>query len=98
MTKREYLKFTCPKCGKNDLEEVMVGVTVFNSIKTISYDEHGELIDWGDCDHEDGSIDRFQCEECGYTIEDKDGMLIRHYDELIEWLKNPVDYLEVVKT
>jgi hypothetical protein len=75
----------------------MCGVTVFNNMEKIFDTEYGEKIEWGDCDHEDGYIDRFQCNECGYHLEDKDGFVVKDYEGLLEWLKNPTDYLEVVK-
>lgn len=81
------LKFICPECEGNLLEEVMQGVTVFNTLDTIAYNEFGESIKWGDCDHEDGHIARFQCNACGYILEKSTGAFVRDYDDLIEWLK-----------
>jgi rubredoxin len=81
------LKFICPECGCTLLEEVMEGVTVFNNMDSLAYNEHGECIKWGDTSHEDGSIARFQCNECGFMLEDDDGFLVKDYEGLIEWLK-----------
>ena len=81
------LNFICPTCGCTLLEEVMEGVTIFNNMDSIAYNEHGESIQWGDTDHEDGRIARFQCNECGFMLEDDNFFLVTDYEGLIEWLK-----------
>lgn len=81
------LNFICPECGETKLEEVMMGVTVLNSITAIFYNEDGVSLEWGDADYQDGHIARFQCEECGYMLEEDNGNLIRNYEKLAEWLK-----------
>ena len=75
----------------------MTGVTVYNTINSIHCGaESGVGIDWGDDDYEDGRIDRFQCLGCNYTLEDKNGMLIRSYETLVEWLKDPFDWMQTL--
>ena len=85
--KQNHLNFICPQCGETQLEEITVGVTVLNSIKAVCYNEDGINLDWGDSDYEDGRIERFQCEECGFMLEDNDGFLVKNYEGLVAWLK-----------
>jgi hypothetical protein len=98
MKDTDTLTFTCPKCNGKRLEEKQVATTVYNTIKSITNADDGISIEWeGETDHEDGHIDRFQCNDCGYHLEDKDGFVVKDYEGLLEWLKNPADYLETVK-
>ena len=77
------IKFTCQKCGKHRLEEVMTNVTVSSEIITIHTDEG-----LGDCEYagicnEGGEVDRFQCLSCGCVIEN-----VKTLEELVEFLEN----------
>ena len=93
----EELKFSCPKCSGQRLEEVTKGVTVYHQINTIHYSEEtGIALDYSEDDGEDGYVHSFQCMACGYTLEDKDGFVIKDYNALVKWLRHPTDYLETV--
>ena len=59
------VEFTCPACGKHRLEEVMVGVTVASII--IAIPDCGDL-NYGEQTNENGTVDRYQCVDCGFVI------------------------------
>lgn len=76
MPGRNYIEFTCPKCGGHNPEEIMVNITVASGIDRLWRDEAGIVqVGYGeqtnDYDGGDGGhVDRYQCEGCGYTIVD----------------------------
>ncbi len=48
----------------------MVNVTVSSRIDTITLTEEGEIIvDYGEQSNEGGEVDRYQCMDCGETIQ-----------------------------
>ena len=78
------LKFKCPNCNREDLEVVEKGVVMTSLIVEIDEDGYFEydLIDTGG-----GSVERFQCLECGYVLRDKDDLAITTEEEVSEWLR-----------
>jgi len=84
-------EFTCPKCGEHRLEEVMIDVTVASKVTDVS--EDGD-VDYGEQSNEDGTVERYQCMDCGHVLveEDDDGTNVEHttvtqQSELAAWLK-----------
>ena len=77
--------FECPECGENGnsfIECVLDGV----HHQTVSkIDEDGSVI-YNHIESE-ATVDRFQCESCGYVLENEDGSRVDNEEELIEWLK-----------
>lgn len=61
------LRFTCPACDGNALEEVMEGVTVTSQISDIHYDEEDGL-EYREQLNEGGRVVRYQCADCGEHI------------------------------
>ena len=82
------LKFTCPGCKGNRLEEVMENVTVSSEVTNI--DDEGDH-DYGIQTNENGELSHFQCVKCGYILEIKDGegndRSVTEPDELAEWIR-----------
>lgn len=78
------LKFKCQKCGCDRLEEVMDGVTLTTNINSVY--EGGDT-DYGEDYSNGGSIDRFQCVNCGYELRWDDDMVVSSTEELYDWLK-----------
>ena len=79
------IKFKCKSCGNDQLEEVMVNVTVISPIVTL-WDADG----LGDCEYETslneyGEVDRFQCSQCGEVIDGATTL-----EELVAILKEQV--------
>jgi predicted RNA-binding Zn-ribbon protein involved in translation (DUF1610 family) len=58
-------QFTCPSCGSHRLEEVMDGVCVSTEVLDVA---PGGDLDFGDCSHDDGVVDRYQCLNCGWQV------------------------------
>jgi rubredoxin len=91
MTKKEQkietvksLTFICPKCKGNRLEVIETNAIVSSVISNLDPD--------GDFDYEnlcvdDSIVDRFQCIECGYVLQDENEENITDNMEVIEWLK-----------
>ena len=78
------LKFTCPKCGEHNLEEIQVDVVSTHQIKSINRD--GE-IKYGKTDNEGGEVSHYQCANCGAGIESEHGFDMTDSGELAEWIK-----------
>ena len=78
------LKFKCPKCNHNQLEEVMIDVVQSSTIDNI--DEEG-YVDYEHTSSEGGEVDRYQCAKCGYVLKNEIGGKIDTPEELVEWLK-----------
>jgi len=78
------MKFTCPKCKTNRLEEVMVDVTVASQV-TLIYDD-GDM-DYGNQTNEGGEIDHYQCIECGCVLKDDNNEPVKDQLDLVKWLE-----------
>jgi len=77
------IKFDCPACGHNQLEEIMVDVTQ----ASIVHDVEPDCADYGEITSDGGVIDRFQCVSCGNYIVDELKSAITTYEELYNWLE-----------
>jgi len=61
-------QFTCPDCGSHRLEEVMDDVTMTTEILSVG---PGGDLEYGDNSAGDsGTVDRYQCLNCGHVIPD----------------------------
>jgi transcription elongation factor Elf1 len=79
--------FNCQKCGKHQLEEVMIGVLVYSKINEVNCGEEGDPADvvYGEQSHEDGEVIRYQCMDCGETLQ-FDEMDIETPEDLNDWI------------
>jgi len=77
------LKFICPSCGCNYLEQILDGV---HSIQILNIDEDSDF-NYGEYES-DGMVDRVQCVGCGYILKDKFDSEITENMEIVEWVKN----------
>lgn len=83
--KTDGVKFVCPKCQNTRLECVMDGV---HECEVFNIDAEGDF-DFGDVAGGD-DCDRFQCLECGFTLEVNDGFgayCITDHEEIAKWCK-----------
>ena len=79
------LKFACPECGHDALEEV---VAVDMMVNPISRLDPGGDHDYGGTDSEEGEgVQCYRCAKCGWEIEDGEGIRIDDCVSLAEWLK-----------
>ena len=81
------LKFKCPKCGKKELEEILVDcvqTTVINAITEdgiVDYDQDRKST-------EGGTVENYQCVSCGYIlINDEFSCTVSTDEDLAIWLK-----------
>jgi len=76
--------FTCPECGSHTLEDVTANVTLYSRILTIS--EDGDF-EYDLFDQSDGELSHYQCSDCGWIVDDENGLKITDCLELVKWLK-----------
>ena len=77
------ITFTCPDCGMDEIEEVMVDVVVSSIITNIHEEEECE---YANAENFGGVVDRYQCSTCGYVIK-IDEKPINDLIALYDWLK-----------
>ena len=73
------LKFKCPKCGFNRMEEVMTGVTVSTIINDLGIEDEFIDCNYGNASNDGGEVDRYQCVSCGHVVATNE-------EDLIEFL------------
>jgi hypothetical protein len=86
------LKFKCPQCGGDILEEQMINCTQDTII--IAIHESG-AVDYGDYSVDLGDVERYICTGCGYgLVEDPsendpfaDAYAVSTNSGLVKWLK-----------
>lgn len=87
------LKFICPECKCEQLEEIVSSAEVTTPINQLDeecdfeYDLHSQSI-------ENGHVERYQCVYCGHMVVDEDDSVITDSAELVAWLKKQ-DYNQV---
>jgi predicted RNA-binding Zn-ribbon protein involved in translation (DUF1610 family)/rubredoxin len=81
-SRKKGLTFTCPECGKHRLECVMDGI---HSCDVTSIPESGNF-EYGDLESE-ADVDRWQCLECGYILQTKNGDNITANEDVVAWIK-----------
>ena len=77
------MKFKCPKCESNRLEEIADGATVSTEILDI---EDGGSINYGEPSVDEAYTDRYQCLNCGWVLP----VSANHTpdsEELFQWLE-----------
>ena len=86
------IKFVCPRCGGNVLEEVLDNAHVETPV-TFQVEPGrttGMRMIYGKTTCIEGDIERYQCSACGFTPSQEDGDPICDDEALEEWLNNPV--------
>ena len=78
------LTFICPKCKGNRLEVIETNAIVSSVISNL--DPDGDF-DYENLNVDDSIVDRFQCIECGYVLQDENEEKITDNMEVIKWLK-----------
>ncbi len=76
------LKFTCPDCKDTRLECCEDG---HYASEVTNIDKDGDF-DYGEI-KASGTVDRFQCLNCGYVLKDENEENIIDEEEVVEWLK-----------
>jgi len=84
------LNFCCPNCSDTTLEEIMVNVCVASTIRNV--DDDGN-VEYDEQTNTDGEIVCYQCDNCGYVLENETGNVTTPED-LAEWLKKSGKVIE----
>lgn len=85
--------FECPDCKQDLLEEIMVGVQLCTALTDMHSLKNGNVeVEYNQFELEgvqwsDGVVDRYQCANCGWPIQDENNDNITTPEELFEWLK-----------
>jgi len=81
----EKLEFTCPDCGKHDLEEVLTGIVYINDVVSI---DDGEV--WTRHREMDGDSTResYRCKNCGFIVKNEKDNNITDPDDLVQWIED----------
>jgi hypothetical protein len=80
------IKFCCPKChSTRGVEEIMGNVTMTSIITEVSDDGLFEYND--DVLYDDGRIERYQCVNCGYELQDGANNFITTPEEFLVYMK-----------
>jgi len=77
------VKFICPECQSNTLEEVMSDVFGYATITDIDNDKtlNDAYLDYGIVTHEGGSVNYYACAHCNFEPP------VSSPQELYNWLK-----------
>jgi len=59
--------FKCPQCFNHRLQEVRINVTVTTAVEMLG--GAGD-VQYGEQTREDGTMERFQCIDCGWAVPD----------------------------
>jgi len=78
------IKFNCPACDYDRMEEILSDVTQASVIVEVEPD----CAEYGEHSTDGGVIDRFQCVGCGWPILDDLNSEITTYEELYKWLES----------
>jgi len=64
------LKFKCPKCGHDRIEEIMINVIVSTPVCRINVSDgnYEPEYDHLKAENYDAQVDRYQCAECGFIV------------------------------
>ena len=80
--KADGLPFVCPDCGGMRLECCEDGPYCS---EVTNIDEDGDF-DYAEIEAS-GTVDRYQCLNCGFTLSREDGSSIDDNEEVVEWIK-----------
>jgi len=81
------LKFICPICGNERLEEVCTGATLSHTVEVY---RGGENAEYSETEIHEAYTDRFQCEECGYVLYHDNGSVVKTLEDASEWILDNV--------
>jgi len=80
------LKFTCPKCGYNELGSVEQAIMTYPITKI----PHNGSLEY-ELDNPtsgDSHILAYQCMKCGFELKDEQGNTLIECSDVVEWIKN----------
>ena len=94
--------FECPSCDHDykckpvftfcQLEEIQIDVVLASRMTDIYSDskvfanDHPSEAEYSDVDWHGGVVDRYQCANCGWPVQDENSQNITNPEDLFEWL------------
>jgi len=84
--------FECLDCKGDLLEEIMTGVQLCTALTDMSELKNGTVeVEYNQFELEgvqwsDGVVDRYQCANCGWPVQDENSQNITNPEDLFEWL------------
>jgi len=80
------VRFRCPMCRDDKLEEVMGEVTTATVIKSVDREDE-EITEYLGSTYEGGGVvSRYQCTNCGWTVKNEHGEAVDNPTDLIPFL------------
>ena len=76
------VKFKCLKCGSSRLECCEDGPYVS---EVLVIDKEGDF-EWGEI-NASGTVVRFQCLECGFTLKDESEEPLTDHTDVVQWIE-----------
>jgi rubredoxin len=87
MSDEFHYTFKCPKCGCPTFEEILINVTQSTTFERVNCDAEITEPDYQNTSTEGGEINRFQCQSCGFVLQNEHGDTINDTQVLKQWLE-----------
>ena len=87
MSDEFHYTFKCPKCGCPTFEEILTGVTQSTTFQRVNCDAEITEPDYQNTSTEGGEINRYQCQSCGFVLQNDSGETINDTHALRRWLE-----------
>jgi len=75
------MKFKCPECGDDRIEEVLLGVVQYTEVQNVTDEDGNPSIKYGEHSLDAGEVSHFQCLHCGEHIADDEEDLLAYLKE-----------------
>jgi rubredoxin len=79
--------FKCPKCGCRTFEEILINVTQSTTFQRVNCDAEITEPDYQNTSTEGGKINGYQCQSCGFILQNEHGDTINDTQALRQWLE-----------
>ena len=87
MSDEFHYTFKCPKCGCPIFEEILNGVTQSTTFQRVTCEEQITEPEYQNTSTEGGEISRYQCQACGFVLQNEQGHIINDTQALRQWLE-----------
>ena len=87
MSDEFHYTFKCPKCGCPTFEEILINVTQSTAFQRVNCDAEITEPDYQNTSTEGGEINRYQCQSCGFVLQNEHGDTINDTQALRQWLE-----------
>ena len=88
MSDEFHYTFKCPKCGCPSFEEIVSNVTQSTTFQRVNCDAEITEPDYQNTSTEGGEINRYQCQSCGFVLQNGNGDTLNDPRALRQWLEN----------